>query len=179
MTDKSEGIRLRRAKPDDVDFLVELVTHEQVEPFLAAVRPRDRDGILAEIERSQAEPGEFGRFVIEVLADGDWRRAGALGFEVANRRSRIANLGGLAVHPDFRGRRLADHAARLFQRHLIFDVGFHRLQLEIYGYNERAQEHAERAGFVREGVRRKAYRRGDDWVDGVIFGLVREDLEER
>ena len=83
----------------------------------------------------------------------------------------------LAVHPDFRGRRLADRAARLFQRHLIFDLGYHRLQLEVYGFNERAQVHAERSGFVREGVRRKAYRRNDEWVDSVIYGLVREDLE--
>ncbi|HET7759711.1 MAG TPA: GNAT family protein [Gaiellaceae bacterium] len=164
---------LRRAEPADVDFLLELMTHEDVDPYMAVVRPRDRDGLLAEIERSQAEPEEFGRFVIE--ADG--RRAGLMGFTIANARSRIANLGSLAVHPDFRGRHLADEAARLFQRHLIFDLGFHRLQLEIYGFNERAQAHAERAGFVREGVRRKAYDRHGDWVDGVIYGLVREDLE--
>jgi hypothetical protein len=30
---------------------------------------------------------------------------------------------------------------------------------------------------VREGVKRKAYRRGDEWVDGVLFALIREDLE--
>jgi hypothetical protein len=34
-------------------------------------------------------------------------------------------------------------------------------------------------GFVREGTRRKAYDPHGGWVDGVIFGLVREDLEER
>ena len=90
---------------------------------------------------------------------------------------RIAHLGGLAIHPDFRGRRLADEAARIFQRHLLVDLGYHRLQLEIYGFNERAQRHAERAGYVKEGVRRRAYWRNDDWVDGVIYGLVREDLE--
>ena len=72
---------------------------------------------------------------------------------------------------------MADEAARLFQRHLLFDLGYHRLQLEIYGFNERAMAHAERAGFVREGVRRKAYQRHGEWVDGVIYGLVREDLE--
>jgi hypothetical protein len=27
-------------------------------------------------------------------------------------------------------------------------------------------------------VKRKAYRRGDDWVDGVLYGLIQEDLEE-
>ncbi len=169
----NDGITLRRAEPGDVDFLLELMTHEEVEPYMAVIRPRDRDGLLAEIERSQAEPQEFGRFVIEV----DGRPAGLMGFEVANRRSQIANLGSLAVHPEFRGRRLADAAAQAFQRHLIFDLGYHRLQLEIYGFNERAQRHAERAGFVREGVRRKAYHRHGEWVDGIIYGLVREDLE--
>ena len=167
------NVSLRRAEPRDVDFLLELMTHEDVDPFMAVIRPRDRDGLLAEIERSQAEPEEYGRFVIEV----DGEPAGLMGFQVANKRSRIANLGSLAVHPPFRGRRLADEAARLFQRHLIFDLGYHRLQLEIYGFNERAQRHAERAGFVREGVRRKAYDRHGEWVDGVIYGLVREDLE--
>jgi RimJ/RimL family protein N-acetyltransferase len=167
------SVTLRRAEPDDVDFVLDLMTHEDVDPYMAVIRPRDRASILAEIERSQVEPEEFGRFVIEV----DGERAGLMGFEVANRRSRIANLGSLAVHPDFRGRRLADEAARLFQRHLIFDLGYHRVQLEIYGFNERAQRHAERAGFVREGVRRKAYDRHGEWVDGVIYGLVREDLE--
>jgi RimJ/RimL family protein N-acetyltransferase len=172
-----EGFRLRRATAEDVDFFVELVGHEDVEPFLAAVRARDADGVREEIERSRFEPEESGRFVIEVEEDGDWRRAGVMGFDIANRRSRIANLGGLAVHPDFRGRKLADDAARVFQRHLLLDLGFHRLQLEIYGFNERAIQHAERAGFIREGTKRKAYHRHGEWVDGVLFGLVREDLD--
>ena len=80
-----------------------------------------------------------------------------MGFAVANKRSRVAKLGGLAVHPDFRGGKVSDEAARLLQRHLMDDLGYHRLELEIYGFNERAMRHAERAGFVREGVKRKAY----------------------
>jgi diamine N-acetyltransferase len=173
---EEDGLRLRRAVAGDLDFLVELMGHEEVEPYLAVIRPRDREGLAAEIERSQEEPQEFGRFLIEVQEDGEWRRAGLMGFQVANRRSRIADLGSLAVHPDFRGRRISDRAARLLQRHLLLDLGYHRLQLEIYGFNERALRHAERAGFVHEGVRRKAYDRHGEWVDGVLYGLVREDL---
>jgi len=166
------NVDIRRAEPEDVDFLLELMNEDDVVENLSVTRPTDRDGLAAEIERSQAEPQEFGRFVIEV----DGKPAGLMGFEVGNRRSRIANLGSLAVHPDFRGQHIADDAARLFQQHLIRDLSYHRLQLEIYGFNERAQRHAERVGFVREGVRRKAYRRHDEWVDGVIYGLVAEDL---
>ncbi len=176
---EGNGVRLRRAEPADCAFLVRLLESDEVEPFMAAVRPHDAEGVLSEIERSLAEPEEFGRFVVEVADDGRWRPVGALSFEVANRRSRIAHLGGLAIDPDFRGRGLADRSARLLQRHLIFDLGYHRLQLEVYGFNERAIRHAERAGFVLEGVKRRAYRRHGDWVDGVLFALLREDLEER
>jgi len=166
-------VAIRRATPEDVRFLAELVSHEDVEPFLASVRAKEEAEIRTEVERSQEEPDAFGVFLIEV----DGVRAGTMRFERANLRSRIANLGGLAVHPDFRGRRVADEAARLFQRHLVDDLGFHRLQLEVYGFNERAMVHAERSGFTREGVRRRAYLRDGEWVDGVLFGLVAEDLE--
>jgi RimJ/RimL family protein N-acetyltransferase len=165
-------ISIRRALADDLDFLFELVNHEDVEPFLGGRSARDRDALAAEVERSAADPTAYGRFVIEV----DGKRAGAMGFDVENRRSRIAHLERLAVHPEFRGQRVSDEAARLLQRHLVEELGYHRLQLEIYGFNERAQRHAERAGFVREGVRRRAYWRHGEWADGVLYALIREDL---
>jgi putative acetyltransferase len=167
-------ISIRRARADDLDFLFELVNDDDVEPFLGGRAALDRESLLREIERSNEEPQDYGRFVIEL----DRARAGVMGFEVANRPSRIAHLERLAVHPAFRGRRIADDAARMFQRYLFDELDYHRLELEIYGFNERAIAHAERVGFVREGVKRKAYLRHGDWADGVLFGLLREDLSE-
>jgi steroid Delta-isomerase len=164
---------VRRAQPDDVDFLVELVNHEEVQPFLGGRAPRDGDAIAAEIDRSLGDPASYGRFVIEV----DGVRVGVMGFEVENRRSRIAHLERLAVHPDHRGQRVSDEAARQLQRHLLVDLGYHRLQLEIYGFNERAQRHAERVGFTLEGRRREAYWRHGEWTDAVLYALVRDDLD--
>jgi RimJ/RimL family protein N-acetyltransferase len=167
-------VGIRRARPSDIDFLVEVLTHDEVRPFLAAGGAFDREALLGELERQEREPEATGRFVAEVAGEP----AGTLAFERTNRRSGIAHCGGLAVHPRFRGRHVADEAARVFQRHLIFDLGFHRLEMVVYGFNERAQRHAERAGWIKEGVKRDAYRRDDGWVDGVMYGLVREDLEE-
>ena len=166
-------VSLRRAQPDDADFLVELMTGEETEPFLGGGRAFDRGGILAEIERSQREPERFGRFVVEV----DGERAGVMGFEERSEQHRIAHLGGLAVHPDFRGRGVADDAARQLQRYLFDELGFHRLELACYGFNERAIRHSERVGFVREGVKRRAYLRHGEWQDAVLFALLPEDLD--
>lgn len=172
-----DDFRVRRATTEDVDFLVGLATNEEISPFLAAVSARDADAFLEEIERAEDAPREYGRFVVEVEGDGSWWAAGSIAFEVVNRRSRIAHLYGLMIRPDFRGHGLARSATELFTRHLIYDLNYHRVQLECYGFNERAIRHFAKAGYVQEGVRRKAYWRKDEWVDGVLFGLVREDLE--
>ena len=172
------GVRIRRATRDDLDFLADLAAHQDVRPFLAAGASLEREALAGELERQEREPEAFGRFVIEV-ADGDgWRPAGSVGFVRTNARSRIARVERLALHPHFRGRDVADAAARHLQRHLLLERGFHRLELEVYGFNERALRHAERAGWIREGVKRQAYAHGHAWVDGVCFGLIREDLDE-
>ncbi|NUT56219.1 MAG: GNAT family N-acetyltransferase [Thermoleophilia bacterium] len=158
------SVSIRPAAADDVDFLVELYADDDVRPFLAAGRPYDREWVVANLESL-------------VVAELDGARAGAMAWQVESERNGIVHVSGLAVHPRFRGRRLADEAARLFQRHLLLERGFHRIELEVYGFNERAQRHAERSGFVREGVKRQAYRRGDGWVDSVLYGLVAEDLD--
>lgn len=164
------SVAIRPARADDVDFLVELYADEDVRPFLAAAGSYDREAVA---ERVAQDPEEGGVMVVE--SGGE--RAGAMAWELRNRRSAIVHVSGLAVHPRHRGRRLADEAARLLQHHLLRERGFHRIELEIYGFNERAQRHAERAGFVREGVKRQAYRRGDGWVDGVLYAVVAEDLD--
>jgi RimJ/RimL family protein N-acetyltransferase len=164
------SVAIRPAGIADVDFLVELYADEDVRPFLAASGSYDREGVAAKVAQ---DPDAGGLMVIEL----EGGLVGAMAWELTNRRSEIVHVSGLAIHPDFRGRRLADEAARLFQRHLIHERGFHRIELEVYGFNERAQRHAERSGFVREGVKRQAYRRGDGWVDGVLYALVAEDLE--
>ena len=164
------SVSIRPAGAGDIDFLVELYASEDVRPFLAASGSYDREGVADKVEQ---DPEHGGVMVVEL----DGEPAGAMAWELTNRRSGIVHVSGLAVHFGFRGRRLADEAARLFQRHLIQERGFHRIELEVYGFNERAQRHAERSGFVREGVKRQAYRRGDGWVDSVLYALVAEDLE--
>jgi aminoglycoside 6'-N-acetyltransferase len=165
-------VAIRRATAGDVDWIVELLNGEETEPYLGGGRAFDRDGIAAEVERSDREPERFGRLVVEV----DGERAGVLGFEERSEAHRIARLGGLAIHPDFRGRHVADDAARRLQRYLLEELGYHRLELACYGFNERAIRHAERVGFVREGVQRRAYLRHGDWQDAVQFSLLPEDL---
>ena len=168
------SVTLRRATREDVPFIAALVAHEEVAPFLAAVRASSEEDVAEEVARAEREPDAYGVMVVEL----DGEPAGTVTWERVNRRSRIASVSGFAIDARLRGRGVGVEAAMALQHHLIHERGFHRLQMEVYGFNERALRHAERAGWTREGVRRMAYRRNDEWVDGVLFGLVEEDLDE-
>jgi putative acetyltransferase len=165
-------IELRRAHSDDADFLLELITDEDTRPFLGGRAGDTREDVVAEIERSEREPDAFGWFVFEV----DGERVGCVAFHRSNERHRIAEAGRFAIHPSVRGRGLGIAAAHAFQRYLLVDRDFHRVELQIYGFNERALAHAERCGYVREGVKRRAYLRGGEWQDAVVFSLLQEEL---
>jgi putative acetyltransferase len=166
-------IELRRAEPRDADFLLELITNEQTRPFLGNRAADTRERVLADIERSRREPEDYGWFVGEV----DGEPVGCVAFERLSAQHRIAEASCFAVHPRHRGRRLGDELARAFQRLLLRDLGFHRVELKVYGFNERALAHAERVGYVREGVKRRAYLKDGEWVDAVLFALLQEELD--
>jgi RimJ/RimL family protein N-acetyltransferase len=166
-------VALRRARPDDAEFLLGLVTDDDTRPFLGGRAGESREAILEEIERSASDPDAFGWFVVEY----DGARAGSAAFHRVNERNRIAEAGRFAIAPEFRGRGIGLEAARQFQRLLLVELGFHRVELQIYGFNERAIAHAERCGYVREGVKRKAYEKHGEWQDAVLFSLLREELD--
>jgi RimJ/RimL family protein N-acetyltransferase len=166
-------VELRRATLDDVDFLVGLIADEETRPFLGNRAPDTHERASADVERSQREPDAYGWFVIEV----DGERVGCVAFERVSEQHRIVEAGRFVIEPRFRGRGIGAEAARVFQRHVLRDLGFHRIELKVYGFNERAIAHAELSGYVREGVKRRAYLKDGEWVDAVLFGLTREDLE--
>lgn len=167
------SVELRRANRSDAEFLLALLTGEDTREFLGAP-PETLDAVLADIERSEREPEAFGWFVAE--ADGE--RAGSASYRVSSVHNRIVEGGRLAVHPDFRGRRLGDEIARAFQRLVLRELGFHRLELLIYGFNERAIAHAERVGYVREGTKRRAYDRRGAWQDAALYAMLADELPE-
>ena len=69
----------------------------------------------------------------------------------------------ILIGPRGRDRGLGTEATRLILAHAFDTAGLHRVSLEVYAFNPRAQRAYEKAGFVREGVRRDALRFDGEW----------------
>lgn len=166
-------MRLRIATPDDLRYLSELARDPQVEPFLApGAGTLDRLGAV--LSGASAEGGPSGLFVIE---SGARQPLGGLALALVSQNSRLCEMTRLMVDPRARGAGVGARAVALACHRALVEYRFHRVQAETYGDNLPAQRLFERAGFVREGVRRRAYRRRDQWLDGVLFGILAEELE--
>ena len=70
---------------------------------------------------------------------------------------------------------------RLVVAHAFAATDLHRIELEVYAFNPRAQHVYARAGFVVEGRRRDAFVFDGERVDAVLMAVLRRetDLSER
>ncbi|MCB8944109.1 MAG: GNAT family N-acetyltransferase [Ardenticatenaceae bacterium] len=67
---------------------------------------------------------------------------------------------------------------------LILDYGFHqlelhRIELEVYDFNPRAQHVYEKVGFVREGVRRDVLLWDGEYHSAIVMSILAHEFEAR
>lgn len=78
----------------------------------------------------------------------------------------------ILIGPRGRDRGLGTEATRLILGHAFEELGLHRVSLEVFAFNPRAQRAYEKVGFVTEGVRRDALRFDGEWVDSVLMSVL-------
>lgn len=165
-------VRLRLAGEEDLRFASELGRDPAVARYLmpgAGDPHRLREFWLEQA----AEEGPGGLYVVELVGH---RLAGAMGLVVVSARSRLCNLTRLMVEPALRRQGVGLASVQSACQLVLAEHGFHRLQAETYGENAAARRLFEAAGFTQEGIRRRAYRRENGWDDGVLYGILADEL---
>jgi len=156
----------RLAKPQDIEAVFSIYTHEKVAPFLT-YEPMS----LVEFEGIYEELLESGCFHV-------WEVDGAIaGFYKATRypgRVRhVALLGSLAVDPRRHGQGVG-HAMLTDAIERLKADGIRRIELYAESDNVPALRFYEKLGFVHEGTLRQFYKRAEEphYVDEYVLGLL-------
>jgi RimJ/RimL family protein N-acetyltransferase len=135
------------------------------------------DGLLGDDSSMLAvvlPDGTFAGFVI-------WRNATQGVARAAPRRpSTVVRFDiGIALLPEYRQRGYGTEAQRLLDDYLFATTTVHRISAGTEGENMAEQRALEKVGFRREGVMRSVGYRAGRWVDGVMYGLLRDDERPR
>lgn len=83
----------------------------------------------------------------------------------------------IALAPDHRDKGYGSEATRLVVDRVFTELPAHRIQLEVYAFNPRAQHVYERVGFVPEGLLRESLCWDGRYHDTVVMGMLRSDWE--
>ena len=111
-------------------------------------------------------------FSVLRLADDELAGEALLwGIDLHNRAAHI----GISLRPAFRGGGLSTDIVRVLCHYGFMVRGLHRLQIDTLADNAAMIRAATRAGFVREGILRRAAWASGDFVDEVILGLLAAD----
>jgi RimJ/RimL family protein N-acetyltransferase len=84
---------------------------------------------------------------------------------------------GIHLAPEARGHGVGTQAQRLIVRYLFAHTQANRIQASTEITNVGEQRALEKAGFTREGVLRGAGFRDGQWRDGVLYSVLRDEVD--
>ncbi len=88
---------------------------------------------------------------------------------------RKANYRVAIFSPACRGKGLGTWMARRACDVAFEQLGLHRLELEVFSFNPRAERAYEKAGFCREGIQREAIWDGERYADIILMAILEDE----
>ena len=181
---RGERALLRSFEPADIEAMGEILADPEVLRLTGSVQSSE------EAANHSDELDERARAWYETrhehadrldLAVIDLATGGCVGEAVLNDWSaeQLSANFRILLGPGGRDRGLGSEATRLTIDYAFSTTQLHRLELEVFAFNPRAQRVYEKAGFVVEGVRRDALRFDGAYIDAVIMSILRPEWEER
>jgi RimJ/RimL family protein N-acetyltransferase len=92
---------------------------------------------------------------------------------------RCATVGIVIANSSNRGCGKGQEALSLLLEYAFTLLGLQRVQLDVYGGNSRAIACYERAGFIKEGVKRRARFCRGEYMDIVLMSVLKEEWEQK
>ena len=172
---EGEKIRLRALEPSDADTFFEWnLDGETARKLYQVPFPQSRAGVArwAQDVSARGPEGDSFFMVIETL---DGQVVGSINAHQCERRHGTFKYG-IAVMREHWRKGYASEAIRILARYYFEELGYQKVNAEVFEFNEGSQKLHEGLGFVLEGrLRRMIYTEGKRF-DMLVYGMTREEF---
>ena len=73
---------------------------------------------------------------------------------------------------------LGSEAIQLFIQYGFEQLNLHKISLEVFSFNPRAEHVYTKVGFKLEGIKREDFKYNDKYIDTKIFGLLKSEYDQ-
>lgn len=85
----------------------------------------------------------------------------------------------ILIGPSGRNRGLGTEAISLFMEYGFQVLNLHKIELEVYSFNPRAEKSYKKNGFILEGILRENFCYNGEYIDTKLYGILKSDYENR
>lgn len=175
---EKDGYIIRLAEDKDKEAYYEQnfnPLHKSVARFTGCKEVFTREEVISFYEKCLISDDRYdflicspeGKIIGEsVINDIDW--------EVRSANYRIC-----IFQPLERGKGIGGWAIETAIQFAFAELKLHRLELDVFSFNERAKYLYEKSGFKVEGVRRDAVLDGEEYADDIFMSILEEEWKER
>ncbi|MNV26265.1 Spermidine N(1)-acetyltransferase [compost metagenome] len=173
---EGEQVYLRPISLEDTELYFRTLFDPETRRLTGTARSFNREFIAGYIERKSQD--QSGLLLLIALREND-AAIGDIALQDMDALSRSANIRIAINDAEHQGKGYGSEALRL-----MLDYGFgicnlHRIELNVYAYNERAQRCYEKVGFRQEGVQRDVLFYNHQYHDSILMSMLEDEYRER
>jgi len=171
-----EIVILGPIQKDYVPRYVEWLNDWEVRRFLAPNLPHPYS-LQDEEDWFNRQRQENDSRVFAILTREEGRLIGNCGLHQIDWTNRNAIFGIFIGDKNYWGKGYGTDATRTILRYAFGEANLHRVELEVFSFNQRGIRVYEKCGFKLEGVRRQALYREGAWHDEHVMAILRQEWE--
>ena len=169
---KGKNINLRLMEREELPLFHQWVNNPE---YMGEYNPLSQTSLMEMEQRGSSNPFESHVFFIE-KKDGD--KVGYIShFFMLHPAMKLVEIGYLVI-PNERGKGYCSEAIKVMVDYLFLSKDITRIQAHTDSRNTPSQRTLERNGFRREGAIRKQFFMRGEWIDSLLYSILREEWKE-
>lgn len=173
---EGDRLYLRPIGQEDAEFYFHKLFDPELRRLTGTQKHFTLEGTRRYIESVSTDSSAI--LLLIALSDGD-EVIGDIALQDIDSINRNASLR-IAIDSDqHMGKGYGPEALRLLLEYAFGILNLHRIELQVFAYNERAIKAYEKVGFIREGVQRDALYYNHEYHDSIMMSILEHEYRAR
>ncbi|WP_323740405.1 GNAT family N-acetyltransferase [Filobacillus milosensis] len=170
---EGEKVYLRPIEEDDFEAIYSGLWDPDVRRLTGTKQIFTRSMVKNFLEKSALDSSRVGLIICAQQTD---EMIGELSLNEINHQDRNASFRIALSTEAHTGKGHGSEAIQLMLAYGFRQLNLHRIELEVFAFNERAKHVYERLGFQQEGVRRDALFYDGEYHDAIVMGILENEF---
>ena len=171
---RSDDIELRTIEEEDIEWMRENINDPDIRRYTTMRYPINYEQEKEWFEKRVS--GEGGPVHLLITEDGD--RKGVISLMKINKEGGNAEIG-LWISSEEQGKGYGTRASKVMIEYGFRELRLHRVYARVYEHNTSSKKIWKKLGFKEEGVLREGDFIDGEYEDIFMYGLLRDEWEER